>query len=113
AEAPSTETHRRLTWLRLRSNDAVHVSLYDMGGLPQGIRCVVFDVGETLVDESRLWADVAKQVGVPPFTLCGVLGALIERGEDHSRVWEVLGVARPESWVSIERRDIYPDAFEC
>ena len=107
------ETHRRLTWLRVRSNDAVHGSLYDMGGLPQGIRCVVFDVGETLVDESRLWADVAKQVGVPPFTLCGVLGALIERGEDHSRVWEVLGVARPESWVSIERRDLYPDAFEC
>lgn len=44
--------------------------------LVRGIRCVVFDVGETLVDESRLWADMAQQAGITPFTLCGVLGAL-------------------------------------
>jgi FMN phosphatase YigB (HAD superfamily) len=78
-----------------------------------GIRCVVFDVGETLVDESRLWVDAAIRAGVPPFTLCGVLGALIQRGEDHRRLWEVLGVDRPESRAFIERRDLYPDALEC
>jgi FMN phosphatase YigB (HAD superfamily) len=73
----------------------------------------VFDVGETLVDESRLWTEVAKLAGVPSFTLCGVLGALIERDEDHGRVWDVLGVARPESRASIEWHDLYPDALEC
>lgn len=74
---------------------------------------MVFDVGETLVDESRLWAEFAEQAGVPPFTLFGVLGALIERGEDLSRLWEVLGVDRPERRPSIEERDLYPDALEC
>jgi FMN phosphatase YigB (HAD superfamily) len=75
--------------------------------------CVVFDVGETLVDESRLWASIAEQCGVPMATLCGVLGALIERGEQHGRLWDVLGVERVEPRFIIERRDLYPDALDC
>lgn len=44
------------------------------------IRCVVFDVGETLVDETRIWADLALWVGSTPLTVCGVLGAVIAQG---------------------------------
>ena len=48
-----------------------------------GIRAVVFDIGETLVDETRHWSAVARYTGVPELTLMGVLGGLIERRESH------------------------------
>ena len=59
----------------------------------------MFDLGETLVDETALWERAADAAGVPRFTLMGVLGGLAARGEPHSRVWKILGVAEPEwSW---------------
>ncbi|GAB3519566.1 HAD family hydrolase [Arthrobacter monumenti] len=81
--------------------------------IPAGIRGVVFDVGETLVDESRAWTSQAERAGVTPFTLMGLLGALIARDEDHRRVWELLGVERPVEPPLIERIDLYPDALDC
>jgi FMN phosphatase YigB (HAD superfamily) len=75
------------------------------------VRAVVFDVGETLVDETRMWETAADVAGVPRFTLMGVLGGLAARGERHSRVWEILGVAQPAStWDS---GDFYADALPC
>lgn len=76
------------------------------------IRCVVFDIGETLVDESRMWALMADRVGVPRFTVMGMIGALIERGEDHRGVWSLLGVPAPEP-IALELGDLYPDARPC
>lgn len=76
-------------------------------------RAIVFDVGETLVDESRIWAEWAQMAGITPLTLAGVLGAIIERGEHHSRVWDVLGVAQPAEPPTIRGIDLYPDALEC
>lgn len=73
------------------------------------IRAVVFDVGETLVDETGMWERAADAAGVPRFTLMGVLGGLAARGERHSRVWELLGVARPAS--TMEADELYPDAL--
>ncbi|WP_043450398.1 HAD family hydrolase [Jongsikchunia kroppenstedtii] len=81
--------------------------------LSHGLRAVVFDVGETLVDESRMWAGRAAAAGVTPFALMGVLGALIERGEDHRRAWEILGVSQPPAPTCIGPDDLYPDALEC
>lgn len=75
------------------------------------VSAVVFDVGETLVDESRLWLRVAHEVGVTPLTFMGVLGALAERGEPHHRVWEVLGVEPPTTPSDILPEDLYPDAL--
>jgi FMN phosphatase YigB (HAD superfamily) len=64
------------------------------------LKAVVFDVGETLVDETALWESAADAAGVPRFTLVGILGGLAARGEPHSRVWEILGVERPgTSWA--------------
>lgn len=74
---------------------------------------MVFDVGETLVDETRAWNTQAERAGVTPFTLMGILGALIGRGEDHRRVWDLLGVERPVEPPLIERVDLYPDALAC
>ncbi len=75
------------------------------------ITAVIFDVGETLVDETRAWTAMADAAGVTPLTLFAALGALIERGEDHRHVWELLGVARPALTPAIEESDLYPDAI--
>ena len=56
------------------------------------LKAVVFDVGETLADETRIWQRIADEVGVPRFTLSGVIGGLAARGESHKRVYELLGV---------------------
>ena len=75
------------------------------------VKAVVFDVGETLVDETGMWERAADAVGVPRFTLAGVLGGLAARGEHHSRVWEIVGVDPPGSfWRETE---LYDDALPC
>jgi FMN hydrolase / 5-amino-6-(5-phospho-D-ribitylamino)uracil phosphatase len=43
-------------------------------------RTVVFDCGETLVDETGQWTTWAGWLGVPPFTLMATVGGLLERG---------------------------------
>ena len=75
------------------------------------LKAVVFDVGETLVDETGMWERAADAAGVPRFTLMGVLGGLAARGEHHTRVWEILDVPRTASaWRAA---DFYPDALPC
>lgn len=81
--------------------------------LPAGVQAIVFDVGETLVDESRSWTTQAERAGVTPFALMGTLGALIARDRDHRGVWDVLGVERPAEPPSIDQADLYPDALSC
>ena len=85
---------------------------------------VVFDVGETLLDETRLWAGWARWLEVPAFTLHGVLGGLAARGRDHR---EFLPLLRPGSdfateraavdaagrWPFCEEQDLYPDVVDC
>ena len=72
---------------------------------------VVFDVGETLVDETNMWARAAEAAGVTPFTLMAGLGATIALGRPHDDVWELLGIEHPAgSWTM---DDWYPDALPC
>ena len=74
------------------------------------VKAVVFDVGETLVDETAMWQRAADVAGVPRFTLMGVLGGLAARGEHHNRTWEILGVQHsPSTWTP---EDFYPDALQ-
>jgi FMN phosphatase YigB (HAD superfamily) len=77
------------------------------------IQAVVFDVGETLVDETRAWSYEAKRAGVTPLTLFAALGALIEQGNDHREVWALLGVEPPTRPLPLEPGDFYPDALPC
>lgn len=73
----------------------------------------MFDAGETLVDESRLWAVRAQLAGVTPFALMGIIGALIESGEEHQAAWRMLGVQDPPPAPPIQLDDLYPDALDC
>lgn len=72
---------------------------------------VVFDVGETLVDETRAWERIADVYGVPRFTLMALVGAAIERGESHRRAFEWLGIDGPFGRFSSDQ--LYPDAVPC
>jgi HAD superfamily hydrolase (TIGR01509 family) len=76
------------------------------------VKAVFFDVGETLVDETRDWERRADRAGVPRFTFLGVLGALAGRGEHHRRVFEILGV-EPVAFDGYGVEDLYPDAVSC
>ena len=67
------------------------------------LKAVVFDVGETLIDETRLWERAADTAGVPRFTLMGVVGGLAARGEHHRRAWELLGVDQPDRDLGVGR----------
>jgi HAD superfamily hydrolase (TIGR01549 family) len=88
------------------------------------ISCVVFDVGETLVDETRQWGDWADWMGVPRFTFFALKGVLIERGLHHREVFEMLrpGFDHDAAWrqrlaegyrYDFEPDDFYPDALPC
>jgi HAD superfamily hydrolase (TIGR01662 family) len=79
------------------------------------LEAVVFDVGETLVDEDAYWAAVARVAGVPRHVLLAALGATIARGEEHWSLWHHLGMERPDavSDVVYRREDLYPDALAC
>lgn len=88
------------------------------------IRAVCFDVGETLIDETRHWIEWAEFLGVPPLTLFTAIGVTMERGESLRRVFEIF---RPDIDVSTARQkrreqgwsydfihqDLYPDAIGC
>lgn len=75
------------------------------------VEAVVFDVGETLVDESDHWRRVAQAAGVPLLTFLGVMGGLIARGRDFAEVWDVVEVERPEGEFPMDTW--YPDALAC
>ncbi|HZP74160.1 MAG TPA: HAD family hydrolase [Gaiellaceae bacterium] len=75
------------------------------------VEAVVFDVGETLVDETEHWLRIASAAGVPAFTFSAVVGGLIAEGRDFTAIWSVLGVARPEGDFPMDTW--YPDALAC
>jgi HAD superfamily hydrolase (TIGR01662 family) len=76
------------------------------------VTTVFFDVGETLVDETRAFEVVADAAGVPRLTLFGVVGGVVAQGEQHGRAFELLGVEWRE-WPGYEPDDFYPDALPC
>lgn len=47
------------------------------------IRTVVFDVGETLIDETRIFARWADRIGVPHLAFFGTIGGVIASGGTH------------------------------
>src|SRR5512147_863987 len=88
------------------------------------IEAVFFDVGETLIDETRQWGEWADWLGVTRLTFFAALGAVIERGEHHRQVFEIVrpgidlareraarAAAGGAAWI--EAGDLYPDALPC
>jgi FMN phosphatase YigB (HAD superfamily) len=88
------------------------------------IRMVCFDVGETLVDETRPWGEWADWMGIPRLTFFAALGMVIAQGRHHRDVFQIL---RPgfdhdkeraarvtKGWrYRFEEADLYPDALPC
>jgi FMN phosphatase YigB (HAD superfamily) len=75
------------------------------------VTAVVFDVGETLVDETRNWEHVADECGVPRFTLMALVGYAIARGESHRKVREWLDIDPTAG--AFGHDELYPDAEPC
>lgn len=83
---------------------------------------VVFDLGETLVDETENWGRWADYLGVPRLTFFAVLGSVIADRRPHV---DVFGYFRPDFDLDTEvaaklaagypwtfdQSDLYPDAL--
>lgn len=85
----------------------------------------MFDVGETLVDETGPWGGWADHLGIPRLTFFAALGAAIGDGKHHH---DPMDLFRPGVDVQAEARkmrearigfefvtadDLYPDALDC
>src|ERR1700731_905435 len=88
------------------------------------ITAVVFDVGETLINEARLWNGWAAYLGVRPDVFQSALDDVIAKGQHHRRVFERFNpefdihAARQERPARgdtdvLDAIDIYPDALPC
>jgi HAD superfamily hydrolase (TIGR01662 family) len=84
-------------------------------------RWVCLDVGETLIDETRIWSLWADELGVPRLTFLAALGSVIARGGEHRDVFPIFGA---DDWqlrmASVEgayggfaEDDLYPDALRA
>jgi HAD superfamily hydrolase (TIGR01549 family) len=87
-------------------------------------RWVVLDVGETLVDETRVFRTWAEIFGLPELTLMAVLGGSIsnaDKADDWRRFFELIQHpdwqdSRPDfeaRYGSLRPDDLYPDALRA
>lgn len=88
------------------------------------IEAVFFDVGETLVDETREYGTWADWLGVPRHTFSAVFGAVIAQGRDYRETFQVFqpgfdlavererraAVGQPESFTE---ENLYQEARSC
>jgi HAD superfamily hydrolase (TIGR01549 family) len=88
------------------------------------VRAVCFDVGETLIDETRHWLEWAAFLNVPAMTLFTAIGITMERGHSLRRVFEIfrpdldpgaaLKLRAAQGWrYNFIAQDLYPDAIPC
>lgn len=76
-------------------------------------------MGETLVDETRIWSIWADVCGVPRLTFFAVVGATLVQGGQHPDVFEHFGLSdwREHSatveaaYGGFREEDLYPDAL--
>lgn len=83
---------------------------------------VVFDIGEVLIDETRVWQLWADLIGVSPLTFAAVLGAAISQGEPVAAVfehlapnldWPLLEEEHERRYGGFRHEDLYPDVRPC
>ncbi|HEY8998912.1 MAG TPA: HAD family hydrolase [Candidatus Saccharimonadales bacterium] len=88
------------------------------------IFAVCFDVGETIVDETREYGTWADWLGVPRHTFSAVFGAVLARGGDYRETFQYFrpgfdlkeerekraAAGKPETFGE---EDLYVDAREC
>lgn len=90
--------------------------------LPVAPSTVVFDIGEVLIDETRVWTIWADLIDVSPLTFDAVLGAAVVQGEDHHAVfehlapntdWEALVDEHEGRYGGFGEDDLYADVRPC
>jgi HAD superfamily hydrolase (TIGR01662 family) len=82
------------------------------------IRWICLDVGETLIEETRIWSAWADVVGIPRMTFLAAFGAIVERGQEYRHVFELFGITDWRDRIpavdaivgDLDARDLYPDA---
>jgi HAD superfamily hydrolase (TIGR01509 family) len=83
---------------------------------------VAFDVGEVLIDETRVWAVWAELLGVSPLSFAAVLGAAIAQGYDHRDAFahvapnvvpDELEMEHEDRYGGFQDQDLYADARPC
>jgi len=83
----------------------------------QASRWVVLDVGETLLDESRIWRIWADELGISQLEFMSVFGAVVARGQGYQDIagyypaldWASKRAAISERVGSLIEDDIFPD----
>ncbi|HYM82791.1 MAG TPA: HAD family hydrolase [Candidatus Dormibacteraeota bacterium] len=83
------------------------------------LRWVCLDVGETLIDETRVWGAWADVLRIPRLTMSAALGAVVERGTEHPNPFELLGATDwrqrigevEDRYGGFEASDLYPDVL--
>ena len=82
-------------------------------------RWVVLDVGETIIDETRVWSLWADMLGIPRLTFMAGFGSLIARGAEFRDIFGMFGL---DDWRGrwpdhealyggLQAEDLYPDAL--
>lgn len=64
------------------------------------VKAIIFDVGETILDDSREWGAWADWLGVPQHTFSAVLGAVTAAGRNNAETFRYF---RPEFDLAVER----------
>ncbi|MFI7642373.1 HAD family hydrolase [Nonomuraea sp. NPDC049400] len=91
------------------------------------IKAVVFDVGETLISEDRIWARWADRLGVSGFVLMGALGGMAALDRPHDDAFELVRpgfdlLAEEAAWERddpdglrnrFDADDLYPDVRDA
>ncbi len=81
-------------------------------------RWVCLDVGETLIDETRIFGCWAKVLDVPFFTLAGLMGGTVAQGRPFTDAlaaldpgWESLDARKEHLYGGFQEQDLYPDVL--
>jgi len=82
-------------------------------------RWVILDVGETIIDETRVWSLWADMLGIPRLTFMAAFGATIAFGGEHRDTFDRFDVTEwrdrwPEHealYGGFQADDLYPDAL--
>ena len=91
------------------------------------IKAVVFDVGETLIDETRIWTRWAQRLGASTFAFLGALGSAAALDRPHGEIFEMFQPgfdvdAALARWAdedpdglreNFDAHDLYPDVREA
>lgn len=82
-------------------------------------RWVVLDVGETIIDETRIWSTWADELRVPRMTFMSAFGAIVAREQQYQDIlgyfpvddWQVLRTVIEDKLGGFKPEDVYPDVL--